>query len=143
MEGRNGVAEQHQRRLRLAGGRVQTSRIPGEESLEKAHPLLANEGDTLVPRGQCAPRVRPREGHARDPEGVRDPVRIAELARDGDRLLGERERLLHAARRLQTVDVGSQAVPALGAVALRHLAGEFDVAVEVTAVHVTEGFDER
>ena len=122
---------------------MQPSRVAGEETLEEVHPVLAHKSDALVPRDQSPSRVGPREGHARDPEAVRDPVRVAELTSRGDRLLGEGEGFLDTTRRLESVDVRREAVPTLGAVAIRHLAGELEVAVEVAAVHVPQRFDER
>src|SRR4051812_15978514 len=122
MEGLDGVAEEHQRRLGLTVAGVQPRRVAGEKTLEKVHSMLAYESDALVPRGQRPSRVGPQKGHARDPEGVRDPVRVAELASHDDRLLGERESLLDAARRLQTIDVRRQRVPTHGAVTSRYLA---------------------
>src|SRR6476661_6185251 len=103
MEGRDGIVEEHECCLWLAVRRVEPSRVTGEEALEELHPVLAHEGDALVPRSQRSSRVGPREGHACDPEGVRDPVRIAQLASRGDRLLREREGLFDATRRLETV----------------------------------------
>ena len=78
LERGDGVGEQHQRRLGLAVGGVQAGRVAGEEALEELDAVLAHEGDALVPRRERAARVRLRERHARDPQRVGDPVRVAE-----------------------------------------------------------------
>ena len=90
-------ANSTERGLGLAVGGVQAGRVAGEEALEELDAVLAHEGDALVPGRERAARVGLRERHARDPERVRDPVRVAERSRGGDGLLGERECLLDAA----------------------------------------------
>ena len=144
MERGDGVGEQHQRRLGLAVGGVQASRVAREEALEELDAVLAHEGDALVPRRERAAHVRLRERHPRDPERVGDPVRVAERSRGGDRLLGERERLLDPAARLEAVDVRRRGrSPDRFRTVRATVAGELDVAIEVAAVHAAQRLDER
>ena len=104
---------------------------------------FAHERDALVPSRERTAHVGLREGHARDPQRVGDPVGVAERPRRGDGLLGERERLVDPPGRLEPVDVRREAVAAIASVLLGDPAGELDVAIEVAAVHVAERFDER
>ena len=105
LERGDGFEEQHERRLGFAVGRVEPGRVSREESFEELHAVFPHEGHALVPRGQGAPWVDLREGLARDPQRVRDPIGIAELARRGDRVLGQRDGLVDSTARLKTVDI--------------------------------------
>ncbi len=116
LERGDGVGEQHQRDVGLAVGRVQAGRVPREEALEELDAMLAHERDALVPRRERAAHIRLGERHPRDPQRVRNPVGVAERPRRGDGFLGEREGLVDAAGRLETIDVGGDAVAPIASV---------------------------
>ena len=110
------LGEQHQRGVRIAVSGMQACRVASEEAFEEVDALLAHERDALVPGRERAAHVCLREGHPRDPERVGDPVGVAERSRRRDGLLGERQCLLDATARLQTVDVRGQPVTPIAAV---------------------------
>ena len=143
MERGDRVGEQHQCRLGFTVGGVQARRVAREKALEELDPLLTHEGHALVPRCERPAHVGLRERHARDPERVGDPVGISERPRRNNGFLGVRESLVDQAGRLEAVDVRRDAVAPIAAVTLGNAAGELDVAIEVSAVHVAELFDER
>ena len=143
MEGADRLGEQHQRRLGLAVGGVQASRIACEKAFEELDAMLTHEGDALVPGREGAAHVSLGEGQPCDPERVGDPVGVAEGSGGSDGFLGEPECLLDPAARLEAVDVGGQAVAPIASVRARHGTGELDIAIEVAAVHVAQGLDER
>ena len=143
MERGDGLGEQHQRGLGLAVGGVQAGRVACEEAFEELDAMLTHEGDALVPGRERAAHVCLGERHPRDPERVGDPVGVAERSGRGDGFLGEPECLLDPAARLEAVDVGGQAVAPIASVRVRHRTGELDIAIEVAAVHVAQGLDER
>ena len=101
----DGGGEELQRRIEVAVGGVEAGGVAGDEAGEEADTVLPDELDALVPRRQRALGVRLGEGQPDDPQRVGDPVGVPDLARRGHRLLGQRERLLDATRRLQAVDV--------------------------------------
>ena len=143
MERGDGLVEQRECDSRLAVGRVQPRGVACEEPVEEVDAMLAHEVDTLVPGHERAPDVDLGQRQTGDPERVGDPVGVAERARGSDRFFGQRERLAGPPGRLEAVDVGSQAVAAVGSVPIRDRAGQFYVAVEVAAVDMPECLDER
>src|SRR5437879_549814 len=82
------------RRLGLAVGRVQASRVAREETFEKVDAMLTDEGDALVPGRERAAHIALGERHPCDPERVGDPIGVAERSRGGDGFLSELECLL-------------------------------------------------
>ena len=106
----DGGAEQCQRSLGLAFGGVQARRVASDEALEELDAVRRTNSTPSSHANSARFASTLENAMPDDPQGVGDPVGVAELPSRGDRVVGEIERLVDATGRLQAVDVGRDPV---------------------------------
>lgn len=122
---------------------MEAGRVASQEPVEEVDAMVTDEVDALVPRRQGAMLVGLRPGQPDDPQRVGDPIGVAASSRCGDRVLGQGERLIDSAGRLETVEVCGDGVCPRRSWKRCDLARQLDIGVEIAAVDLPEGLDER
>ena len=138
----DGRVEHGERVVRVGVDESQTRRVARDETDEEVDAVLVHVVEAFAPEGERRLGIDIRVGAAGGPVRVGDEVRVAQCARGGHGLVGQRERLVDAAGCLQAVEEQRQAPAARVAGEQCHALGRLDIAVEVAVVHLGERFDQ-